>query len=67
MIPSCNTPFAKVKFRLKTTQSETIFNFCPEGKLFDGNCPIGNCPGGVISFGAIVRGINVETDHSSLC
>ena len=65
MIPSCNTRFAKVKFRLKTTQLETIFNSCPKGKLFRGNCPGGNfmesnCMGGSCLWGnysrAIVRG-----------
>ena len=59
MIPSCNTRFAKVKFRLKMTELETIFNSCPEGKLLRGNCPRGNfmeaniprgsCPGGKYS------------------
>ena len=34
---SCNTLFAKVKFSLKTTQLETIFNSCLEGKLFRGD------------------------------
>ena len=37
MIPRCNTRFAKVKFRLKTTQLKTIFN---DG-LMGGNCPGG--------------------------
>ena len=51
IIPSCNTRFAKVKFRLKMTQLEIIFNSCPEGKIFRVNCPGaknlgGNCPGG---------------------
>ena len=46
MIPSCNTRFVKVKLRLKTTQLETIFNSCPDGKLFRGNYPRGNFPGG---------------------
>ena len=43
MIPSWNTRFAKAKFRLKTTQLETIFNGCWVTKLFRGNCPRGNC------------------------
>ena len=50
MIPSCNTHCARVKFRLKKTQLETIFNNCPEGKLFRGNCP------GSKNMGAIVLG-----------
>ena len=41
-ILSCNTRFAKVKFRLKNAQLETILNSYPKGKLFRGNCPGGN-------------------------
>ena len=46
MIPSCNTPFAKVKLRLKTTQLETIFYSCSVRKLFRGNYWRGNSPKG---------------------
>ena len=46
MIPSCNTRFAKVKLRLKTTQLETIFYSCSVRKLFRGNCSRGNSPKG---------------------
>ena len=65
MIPSCNTPFAKVKLRLQTMQLETIFINCPDGNLFRGNCPWGefyegNYPGGSCPWrnysGAIVLG-----------
>ena len=52
--PSCNTRFAKVKFRLKTTQLETIFNSCPgdkkrrlvvQGSIIQGQLLRGQKPG----------------------
>ena len=46
MISSCNTCFAKVKFRLQKTKLEKFFDSCPERKLFRGNCLRSNCPGG---------------------
>ena len=35
-ILSCNTRFAKVKFRLKNAQLETILNSYPKGKIIQG-------------------------------
>ena len=35
----CNTLFDKVKFRIKTTQFETLSNSCPRGDLMGGNGP----------------------------
>ena len=72
MISYYNTRFAKVKFKLKMTQLETIFYSCPERKLFRGNCLMGNCPegnfmggnfpGGNYS-GAILRGAKTWRDN----
>ena len=46
MILCCNTGFAKLKFRLKTTQLKTIFYSCPVRKLFKGNFSMVNSPKG---------------------
>ena len=62
--PRCNTCFAKVKFKLKNTQLETIFSSRPEGNysgavvlggFLRGNRTTGSCARGDYSE-AIVRG-----------
>ena len=62
--PRCNTCFAKLKFKLKNTQLETIFSSRPKGnylgavvlgRFLRGNRPTGNCARGDYSE-AIVRG-----------
>ena len=49
-IPSYNTRFAKVKFRLKTSQLKTLLDSSPEGDLIWGHCA------GVVSQGELFRG-----------
>ena len=49
-IPSYNTLFAKVKFRLKTSQLKILLNSSPEGDLIWGHCA------GVVIQGELFRG-----------
>ena len=49
-IPSYNTRFAKVKFRLKTSQLKTLLDSSPEGDLIWGHCA------GVVIQGELFRG-----------
>ena len=54
MIPSCNTRFAKVKFRLKTTQLEAISKL-PRGETIQVQLPCGEFHEAIVQ-GVVVQG-----------